>query len=77
MWAAQHCSILFCTILQQVDDFLPCRLHYFFSGCSANYTRKNYELLKTELNNVVLPKLLIVVNNIEQVVEPESSPHQM
>ena len=38
------------------------------------YTRKNYELLKTGLNNVVLPILLIVVNNIEQVVEPESSP---
>ena len=37
------------------------------------YTRKNYELLKTGLNNVVLPILLIVVNNIEQVVEPESS----
>ena len=39
-----------------------------------NYTRKNYELLKTGLNNVVLPILLIVVNNIEQVVEPECSP---
>ena len=38
------------------------------------YTRKNYELLKTGLNNVVLPILLIVVSNIEQVVEPESSP---
>ena len=38
------------------------------------YTRKNYELLKTGLNNVVLPTLLNVVNNIEQVVEPESSP---
>ena len=37
------------------------------------YTRKNYELLKTGLNNVVLPILLIAVNNIEQVVEPESS----
>ena len=24
MWAAQHCSILFITTLQQVDDFLPC-----------------------------------------------------
>ena len=35
---------------------------------------KNYELLKTGLNNVVLPIFLIVVNNIEQVVEPESSP---
>ena len=35
---------------------------------------KNYELLKTGLNNAVLPILLIVVNNIEQVVEPESSP---
>ena len=51
------------------------------SGISAEgririlyYTRKNYELLKTGLNNVVLPILLIVVNNIEQVVEPESSP---
>ena len=41
---------------------------------STEYTRKNYELLKTGLNNVVLPILLIVVNNIEQVVEPESSP---
>ena len=40
----------------------------------TNYTRKNYELLKTGLNIVVLPILLIVVNNIEQVVEPESSP---
>ena len=30
--------------------------------------------MKTGLNNVVLPILLIVVNNIEQVVEPESSP---
>ena len=40
----------------------------------VNYTHKNYELLKTGLNNVVLPILLIVVNNIEQVVEPESSP---
>ena len=38
------------------------------------YTRKNYELLKTGLNNVLLPILLTVVNNIEQVVEPESSP---
>ena len=38
------------------------------------YTRKNYELLKTGLNNVVLPVLLIVVNNNEQVFEPESSP---
>ena len=28
----------------------------------------------TGLNNVVLPTLLNVVNNIEQVVEPESSP---
>ena len=43
-------------------------------GYSRIYTRKNYELLKTGLNNVVLPILLIVVNNIEQVVEPESSP---
>ena len=41
---------------------------------NLKYTRKNYELLKTGLNNVVLPILLIVVNNIEQVVEPESSP---
>ena len=40
---------------------------YFIS----TYTR--YELLKTGLNNVVLPIFLIVVNNIEQVVEPESS----
>ena len=38
------------------------------------YTRKNDKLLKTGLNNVVLPILLIVVNNIEQVVEHESSP---
>ena len=37
------------------------------------YKRKN-ELLKTGLNNVVLPILLIAVNNIEQVVDPESSP---
>ena len=57
-------------------------MHFLYSirsiltaGCSkAGYTRKNYELLKTGLNNVVLPILLIVVNNIEQVVEPESSP---
>ena len=41
---------------------------------SPLYTRKNYELLKTGLNNVVLPTLLNVVKNIEQVVEPESSP---
>ena len=41
---------------------------------NENYTRKNYELLKTGLNNVVLPTLLNVVNNIEQVVEPEYSP---
>ena len=43
-------------------------------SCLSFYTRKNYELLKTGLNNVVLPILLIVVNNIEQVVESESSP---
>ena len=49
--------------------------HQLGTSCSffAVYTRKNYELLKTGLNNVVLPILLIVVNNIEQVVEPESS----
>ena len=41
-------------------------------NCSG--TRKNYELLKTGLNNVVLPIMLIVVNNIEQVVEPECNP---
>ena len=29
--------------------------------------------MKTGLNNVVLPTLFNVVNNIEQVVEPESS----
>ena len=45
-----------------------------FRAHDTCYTRKNYELLKTGLNNVVLPILLIVVNNIEQVVEPESSP---
>ena len=44
-----------------------------FEACFS-YTRKNYESLKTGLNNVVLPILLIVVNDIEQVVEPESSP---
>lgn len=41
------------------------------------YTRKNYELLKvvkTGVNNVVLLILLNVVNNTEQVVEPEPSP---
>ena len=31
-------------------------------------------LLKTGLNNVVLSTFFNVVNNIEQVVEPESSP---
>ena len=36
--------------------------------------QKNYELLKTGLNNVVLPILLNDVNNTEKVVEPESSP---
>ena len=36
--------------------------------------QKNYELLKTGLNNVVLPTLFNDVNNIEQVVESESSP---
>ena len=30
--------------------------------------------MKTGLNNVVLPTLFNVVNNIEQVVEPESNP---
>ena len=25
MWAAKHCSILFSSILQQPDRFLPCR----------------------------------------------------
>ena len=56
-------KILFNTVfvnLEQVVHFLLC-------------TRKNYELLKTGLNNVVLPILLIVVNSIEQVVEPKSS----
>ena len=37
-------------------------------------TRIAHLLLKTGLNNVVLPILLIAVNNIEQVVEPECSP---
>ena len=32
------------------------------------------KLLKTGLNNVALPTLFNVVNNIEQVVKPESSP---
>ena len=52
-------------------------MHYFHTLCALTnvmYTRKNYELLKTGLNNVVLPILVIVVNNIEQVVELESSP---
>ena len=34
---------------------------------------KNHKLLKSGLN-VVLPTLFNVVNNIEQVVEPESNP---
>ena len=42
------------------------------------YTAKNYELLKLVENRieqyVVHPTLFDVVNNIEQVVEPESSP---
>ena len=35
---------------------------------------KKCEMLKTGLNNVVLPIFFIVVNKIEQVVEPKSSP---
>ena len=38
------------------------------------YMAKNHELLKSGLNSVVLPTLFNVVNNIEQVVEPESNP---
>ena len=38
------------------------------------YMNKNYELSITGLNNTALPILLTVVNNIEQVVEPEYSP---
>ena len=57
-----------------------CNFYYFeFKTNHANMTwgillTASYELLKTGLSNVVLPILLIVVNNIEQVVEPESSP---
>ena len=43
---------------------------------SVLYTRKNYDLLKVvenRLNNVALPTLFNVVNNTEQIVEPESS----
>ena len=54
-----------------IDDVLRCRCYV---DAYVAYTRKNYQLLKTGLNNVVLPILLFVVNNIEQVVEPESSP---
>ena len=34
---------------------------------------KKLRVVETGLNNVMLPILLIVVNNIQQVVEPESS----
>ena len=34
--------------------------------CSIAYTAKNYKLLKTGLNNVLLPTLFNVVNNIVQ-----------
>ena len=37
MWAAQHCSILFITTLQQVDDFLPCTCEYLVkNGANVN-----------------------------------------
>ena len=40
--------------------------NHFLSGQGIGYTAKNYELLKTGLNNVVLPILFNVVNNIVQ-----------
>ena len=73
-----HACVTFVPMKPKV--VLLCKVYFVFkilfnknSFCLV-YTRKNYELLKTGLNNVVLPILLIVVNNIEQVVEPESSP---
>ena len=60
--------MLFNTVFINLEQVLHSRSFF------AVYTRKNYELLKTGLNNVVLPTLLMVVNNIEQVVEPECSP---
>jgi hypothetical protein len=37
MWAAKHCSILFSSILQQPDRFLPCRLYYLYNNYDINF----------------------------------------
>ena len=54
--------------LAALDSCFRFRLikYSFLRLTSGFYTAKNYELLKTGLNNVVLPILFNVVNNIVQ-----------
>ena len=58
MLAAKHCSMLFSTTLQEVVHFFLCTAKNAQPSCSG--------LMKTGLNNVVLPTLFNVVNNIIQ-----------
>jgi hypothetical protein len=72
--AQQYCSILL-TSVNNVGRAKHCSILLssglgVFCRVGAVYTRKNAQvvavLMKTGLNNVLLPKLFTVVNNIEQ-----------